>query len=376
GSRQPMGRGAARRGRGYDAPLVTPLAACARGSRKRRLSAALVGGGEAAVNPAMDPGAAVARRRWWLLPRLLLVSLLWWGPVLGALSLGGSPHRVLHDLLSEQQLLEVEDLSLTVLQRGRLGPLSLPPDLPDLDPECRELLLDFANSSAELTGCLVRSARPVRLCQTCYPLFQQVASKMDSISRAVGNASENHNCAKSLLMEDRVQIVVILSEFFNSTWEKANCANCLVNTSDELSNSTMYFLSLFNQTLTCFETNLQGSIQLRNYSEVCKNCRKLYKSLSSLYNEMQKMNEHENKAESGTHLCIDVEDAMNITRKLWSRTFNCSVPCSDTVPVIAVSVFILFLPVVFYLSSFLHSEQKKRKLILRKFLFIIVHLFR
>lgn len=81
---------------------------------------------------------------------------------------------------------------------------------------------------------------------------------------------------------------------------------------------------------------------------------------------MQKMNELENKAESGTHLCIDVEDAMNITRKLWSRTFNCSVPCSDTVPVIAVSVFILFLPVVFYLSSFLHSEQKKRKLILPK----------
>lgn len=65
---------------------------------------------------------------------------------------------------------------------------------------------------------------------------------------------------------------------------------------------------------------------------------------------------------------------MNITRKLWSRTFNCSVPCSDTVPVIAVSVFILFLPVVFYLSSFLHSEQKKRKLILRKFLYTIVYL--
>lgn len=81
---------------------------------------------------------------------------------------------------------------------------------------------------------------------------------------------------------------------------------------------------------------------------------------------MKKLNEHENKAEPGTHLCIDVEDAMNITRKLWSRTFNCSVPCSDTVPVIAVSVFILFLPIVFYLSSFLHSEQKKRKLILPK----------
>nr|KAF6462673.1 osteoclastogenesis associated transmembrane protein 1 [Molossus molossus] len=171
-------------------------------------------------------------------------------------------------------------------------------------------------------------------------------------------------------MADRIQIVVILSEFFNSTWQKANCANCLTNKSEELSNSTLYFLNQFNKTLTCFEHNLQESmqslLQLRNYSEVCKNCQNAYKTLSSLYSEMQKMNEHENKAESGTHLCIDVEDAMNITRKLWSRTFNCSVPCSDTVPVIAVSVFILFLPVVFYLSSFLHSEQKKRKLILPK----------
>uniref|UniRef100_A0A3Q1LUZ5 Osteoclastosis associated transmembrane protein 1 n=1 Tax=Bos taurus TaxID=9913 RepID=A0A3Q1LUZ5_BOVIN len=263
----------------------------------------------------MDPNRTIERRRSsLLLLRLLLVVLLWSGLALGTFSVGSSPHRVLHDLLSEEQLLEVEDLSLALLQGGRMGPLSLPPDLPDLDPECRELLLDFANSSAELTGCLVRGARPVRLCQTCYPLFQQVANKMDNISRAVGNSSESHSCARSLLMADRMQIVVILSEFFNSTWQKANCANCLTNKSEELSNSTVYFLNQFNHTLTCFENNLQ----------------------------------------------------MNITRKLWSRTFNCSVLCRDTVPVIAVSVFILFLPVVFYLSSFLHSEQKKRKLILPK----------
>ncbi|XP_053448097.1 osteopetrosis-associated transmembrane protein 1 [Nycticebus coucang] len=318
----------------------------------------------------MDPDPIVAPRRSSLLLWLLLAQLLWSRLALGALPFGSSTHRVFHDLLSEQQLVEVEDLSLSLLQGGGLGPLLLPPDLPDLDPECRELLLDFANSSAELTGCLVRSARPVRLCQTCYPLFQQVVSKMDNISRAVGNTSESHSCARSLLMADRIQVVVVLSEFFNTTWKEANCANCLTNNSEELSNSTVYFLSLFNHTLTCFEQNLQGSahslLQTKNYSEVCKNCLEAYKTLSSLYYEMQKMNELENKAEPGTHLCIDVEDAMNITRKLWSRTFNCSVSCSDTVPVIAVSVFILFLPVVFYLSSFLHSEQKKRKLILPK----------
>ena len=44
---------------------------------------------------------------------------------------------------------------------------------------------------------------------------------------------------------------------------------------------------------------------------MCEKCREKYKTLSSLYSEMQKMNELENKAESGTHLCIDVEDAVS-----------------------------------------------------------------
>lgn len=316
----------------------------------------------------MDPHPAGAGRPRWS-PLWLVLPLLWWEPVLGARSWGGgsSAPWAGPDAPWEQRLLDAEDLALALGPGGAPG--TLPRDLPDLDPACRELLLDFARSSAELTGCLVRSARPVRICQACFPLFQQVVVKMDNISRAVENTSVSHNCDRSLLMSDRMQIVLILSEFFNSTWEKANCANCLTNTSDDLSNRTIYFLTLFNQTLTCFENNLQENshslLPLRNNS-VCKNCLETYKSLSNLYNEMQKMNEREKKAEFGTHLCIDVEDAMNITRKLWSRTFNCSALCHDTVPVIAVSVFILFLPVVFYLSSYLHSEQKKRKLILPK----------
>ncbi|XP_054837917.1 osteopetrosis-associated transmembrane protein 1 [Eublepharis macularius] len=262
--------------------------------------------------------------------------------------------------LSLELLGEAEDLSLLAS-----GPLR---DLLELEPECRELLAAFADSSVELTGCLVRSARPVRLCQNCFRQFREMNEKLENITKAVGNTSESSKCAKSLLMSDRLQIVVILSKFFNDTWEKANCANCLKNNSEGLSNSTVMFLAKFNASLTCFEHNLkehEDSILVSNYTQVCKNCSEIYRSLSDTYKKMQESGQ-KHDAEEQSHLCIDVEDAMNITRRLWSRTFNCSVPCSDTVSVVAVSSFILFLPIIFYLSSFLHSKQKKRILILPK----------
>ncbi|XP_075564216.1 osteopetrosis-associated transmembrane protein 1 [Pelecanus crispus] len=245
----------------------------------------------------------------------------------------------------------------------------LPGDLPELEPECRHLLAAFAEGSAALTDCLGRRARPVRLCQACHRHYRRLLAQYGNIARAVGNSSESHNCAKSILTSDRLQIVVTLSVFFNETWETANCANCLKNNSEGLSNSTVEFMDLFNKSLTCFEHNLQGQtvyLSPNNYTEVCKNCNETYKMLNDLYNNLQRMNRQGGESGHAAHLCIDVEDAMNITRKLWSRTFNCSVPCSDTVPVIAVSSFILFLPIVFYLSSFLHSKQKKRILILPK----------
>ncbi|NXV45768.1 OSTM1 protein, partial [Uria aalge] len=291
-----------------------------------------------------------------------MAPVRWLLPLLPALALALGPAA--GELRRPLALGEAEELAEEL--RDAEG---LPGDLPELEPECRRLLAAFAEGSAALTGCLGRRARPVRLCQDCHRPYRRLLAQYGSIARAVGNSSESHNCAKSILTSDRLQIVVTLSEFFNETWETANCANCLKNSSEGLSDSTVEFLDLFNKSLTCFEHNLQGQpidLSPNNYTEVCKNCNETYKMLNDLYNNLQRMNRQGGESGHSAHLCIDVEDAMNITRKLWSRTFNCSVPCSDTVPVIAVSSFILFLPIVFYLSSFLHSKQKKRILILPK----------
>uniref|UniRef100_A0A8B9STU7 Osteoclastogenesis associated transmembrane protein 1 n=1 Tax=Anas platyrhynchos TaxID=8839 RepID=A0A8B9STU7_ANAPL len=268
-------------------------------------------------------------------PCFLLLLILLPGPAVGLQGLGEGAEMAAG--LPGLELLELPEL-----------------EPPELEPECRRLLGAFAEGSAALSRCLARRARPVRLCQACRGHYSTLLGLYRDI--ALGNSSESHNCAKSILTSGQA-------------WEAANCANCLKNNSEGLSNSTVEFLDLFNKSLTCFEHNLQGQAideSPNNYTEVCKNCNGTYKMLNDLYNNLQKLNRHGSESGHSAHLCIDVEDAMNITRKLWSRTFNCSVPCSDTVPVIAVSSFILFLPVVFYLSSFLHSKQKKRILILPK----------
>ncbi|XP_041270838.1 osteopetrosis-associated transmembrane protein 1 isoform X2 [Onychostruthus taczanowskii] len=189
----------------------------------------------------------------------------------------------------------------------------LPGDLPELEPECRSLLAAFAEGSAALTGCLGRRARPVRLCQGCHGHYRRLLAQYGSIARAVGNSSESHNCAKSILTSDRLQIVVTLSEFFNETWEAANCANCLKNNSEGLSNSTEEFLDLFNKSLTCFEHNFQGQgidLSPNNYTEVCRNCNETYTKLNDLYNHLQSMNRQGGESAHSAHLCIDVEDAV------------------------------------------------------------------
>ncbi|KAE8602757.1 hypothetical protein XENTR_v10014112 [Xenopus tropicalis] len=276
----------------------------------------------------------------------LLGNLLLCGMCLGTgwLAQDGVIHS---DLLP--QYMWAEELSLSLLPSYSLAPgLSKDSDI------CLRLLAEFANHSASLSSCLVYNARPVRLCQHCYTEYVQLQTTMQSIEAPLQNGTVS--CAASLLQSDRVQVIVILNDFFEQTWEESKCSQCLQNQSQSLLNTTSEFMEMFLSLGTCFNLSRKEPTvvsQQGNFSSICRNCSKNYRELNDLYSKLEK-----EKA-----LCIDLEDAMNSTRILWSKTFNCTVPCTDTVPVIAVSAFILFLPIIFYLSSYLHSEQKKRKLI-------------
>ncbi|CAG5927980.1 unnamed protein product [Menidia menidia] len=228
-----------------------------------------------------------------------------------------------------------------------LNLLSSFPEDPAISEYCSELLHVFGQRYVTYVNCLVPAARPVKVCQNCYSSYGSLVAIYTNISSdqmSPGNVS----CKRSLLRSDRLMLVYQMYSDLEDLWEKSDCSHCITDAYRSLTNDTMFFMTTLNQTLTCFEKYKQG-----NHTELCKSCKGTYKGLNDLYSRMEKEQT----------LCIDIEDAMNMTRILWSKGFNCSFPREETVPVIAVSSFMLFLPIIFYLSSFLHSEQKKRKLI-------------
>ncbi|MFT7797559.1 osteopetrosis-associated transmembrane protein 1 isoform X1 [Arapaima gigas] len=213
----------------------------------------------------------------------------------------------------------------------------------ELDERCRELLRSFGRKYESYVKCLVPSARPVRICENCHSEFQSLQEAYNNISSDQGSPG-NASCQDSLLRADRLMLVYALYEKLQEVWKDAKCTS---GYRSPLSNDTRSYMALLNESLSCFES------QKNNHSELCKVCKEDYKGLNEIYSRMEK----------NDTLCIDIEDSMNTTRRLWSKSFNCSFPREETVSVIAVSSFMLFLPIIFYLSSFLHSEQKKRRLI-------------
>ncbi|XP_061563489.1 osteopetrosis-associated transmembrane protein 1 [Cololabis saira] len=221
------------------------------------------------------------------------------------------------------------------------------PEDQEISQYCSEMLGLFGQRYDACLKCVIPAARPFKVCEKCYSSYDSLAQIYINISSDQTGPS-NESCRESLLRSDRLVLLSMLFSSLKEVWKASACEQCIIKDYKGLTNDTLYFLTFFNQTLTCFEKNKEG-----NHTELCKNCKGTYRGLNELYSLMEKNHT----------LCMDIEDAMNVTRKLWSKSFNCSFPREETVPVIAVSSFMLFLPIIFYLSNFLHSEQKKRKLI-------------
>ncbi|KAL0967745.1 hypothetical protein UPYG_G00256350 [Umbra pygmaea] len=274
------------------------------------------------------------------------MSVLQVTTILVALAYYGYAHATLNELASgvaPQSPVFLSNLG----SYYTLNLLSAFPESLDVSNYCIELLAIFGKRYSTYANCLVSAARPVKVCENCYESYGELGEIYKNISSDQMGPG-NESCRTSLLHSDRLMLVVQLYNNIEGIWAASECKSCVSLELHSLTNDTLYFMETLNQSLGCFEKYQQS-----NQTELCKDCKATYKRLNELYSRMERNHT----------LCIDIEDSMNITRRLWSKTFNCSFPRAETVPVIAVSSFMLFLPVIFYLSSFLHSEQKKRKLI-------------
>ncbi|XP_059897403.1 osteopetrosis-associated transmembrane protein 1 [Gadus macrocephalus] len=215
----------------------------------------------------------------------------------------------------------------------------------EINQTCRNLATIFHDRYIAYADCLVKSARPVEVCLNCfegYALLSEIYANISNDQVGPGN------CRDSLLRSDRLMLIYLLYGNLQNIWRNSACEQCVNTEHQTLKNDTLYFMNERNQSISCFDQYKQ-----ENHSDLCVKCKSKYESLNVLYGGMEK---------NGS-LCIDIEDAMNVTRRLWSKNYNCIAPREGMIPVIAVSCFMLFLPIIFYLSSYLHSEQKKLKLI-------------
>ncbi|GAA6228789.1 osteopetrosis-associated transmembrane protein 1 [Lates japonicus] len=196
----------------------------------------------------------------------------------------------------------VSDSSLSLMA-------SLPEDL-EINDYCSDLLLIFGQRYVAYVNCLVRAARPVMVCQNCSAGYSSLVDMYTNISSdQVGPG--NVSCRDSLLHSDRLMLVFQLYNNLKNLWDSSGCKNCITAGLQSPTNDTLYFMATLHQTTSCFDKYQHG-----NHTELCKNCKNTYKDLNELYSRMEK----------NQTLCIDIEDAMNMTRKEWSKKFNCSFP--------------------------------------------------
>ncbi|XP_069705408.1 osteopetrosis-associated transmembrane protein 1 isoform X2 [Periplaneta americana] len=222
---------------------------------------------------------------------------------------------------------------------------------------CNKYLQQFANSTSEFTKCAIRHARPIRICEKCIYYYLDVQKSYEEILKARDEGG--HACMMELVNLDRLEVIDGALDYVYKLWGKAECNCCFVvedngTLTSQLSNVTIKFQQLYNNTTKCFEKFYNPSTEKYD-PKICVNCTTEYCTLNKFYEDL--------KADTGEGIvCMDIVDAMNLTRTKWSKRFGCyvSIPKAEITLIISVVVIALS-PVVFYVGSkYATSRAEKR----------------
>lgn len=229
----------------------------------------------------------------------------------------------------------------------------------DDNSTCFHQLTDYASKIADLVRCSAFNARPFTMCENCIETYVNSSVTYDHMMKTVDY--DGTSCRDELINSDKVQVIRQLQAAVSSIWDESHCSNCFADgfadedlAFHELSNSTLTFNALINETFSCIDRNINATV----VDNVCVKCSANYKDLNKLYNTMS--------TTSADGLCMDTVDKMNLTRMIWSNQLRCVHHKNTAWAVVLSTVVIGVLPIAFYVFVFLQADRQEHCVIPQK----------
>lgn len=192
-----------------------------------------------------------------------------------------------------------------------------------LEAECSRLQLQFATASSDFTTCLGKNTKPVRICVTCFQDYQTLNSSFYNITTST-------NCSDVLLESDNAMVIRRLWDSYRNMWTSALCSTC----SGLTENRTHEFRNRTDEVLQCFDDHQTD----HHVNLICIECNQRYDALLNLFKDLQ----------GAGFACADLADSMNSTAQTWSVKFGCGHHPVEFVPVLAMTIGVSLVPIIFY----------------------------
>ena len=241
----------------------------------------------------------------------------------------------------------------------RLVPDASVPYFSELSDHCKGLLANFSGTVSTYLECMTYFSKPAKLCQTC----QYKLTEVERAYRDIRDDSTEPVCPTLLLSSDSLHMIAREYEHAQYVWKIADCDYCYNNPDMKsgewtFSNTTNEFFNLFNRTIDCFaaflpinKTNSTGG-----NPGLCSNCSLEYAYLDHMFLSTFQFD---------NNICIDIFEAMNYTRIVWSRQYQCYARKRNLAEMVPIISLLLTIPFFFYpgikLTMDVYDYRQKKK---------------
>ncbi|KAH9636032.1 hypothetical protein HF086_016906 [Spodoptera exigua] len=174
--------------------------------------------------------------------------------------------------------------------------------------KCSEILSDFADYASNFTKCSILHARPIRICKNCIEHYTSFHNKYQELLTTVVNGT---SCKSVFISRDRLDAILEYHDNIKSIWDKGHCNACYDWKTGQpvLSNETIHFNELFNQTIDCI---MKYIVPSSNDSKiVCDNCMQSYIKLDNYYKTLSA------DAIGVDIICMDIVDSSQDSSKAF-----------------------------------------------------------